>query len=106
MLNGILDEGLQKDHNVQVKRHPGATTRDIMDYVRPDIRKKPDCIVIHAGTNDHTSQEKPEAINNFREIIEETKRESPDTSIVLSTAVMRKDKQAIDEKVKSSSVKS
>ena len=99
MLNGILDEGLQKDHNVQVKHHPGATTRDIVDYVRPVIRKKPDCIIIHAGTNDLTSQEKPDAINNFREIIEETKRESPDTSIILSTAVMRKDEQAIDKKV-------
>ena len=32
-------------------------------------------------------------------IIEEAKLESPDTSIVLSTAVMRKDKQAIDKKV-------
>ena len=99
MLNGILDEGLQKDHNVQVKRHPGATTRDIVDYVRPVIRKKPDCIIIHAGTDDLTSQEKTDTINNFREIIEETKRESPDTSIVLSTAVMRKDKQAMDKKV-------
>ena len=99
MLNGILDEGLQKDPNVQVKRHPGATTRDIVDYVRPVIRKKPDCIIMHAGTNDLTSQEKTDTINNFREIIEETKRESPDTSIVLSTAVMRKDKQAMDKKV-------
>ena len=99
MLNGILDEGLQKDHNVQVKRHPGATTRDIVDYVRPVIRKKPDCIIIHAGTNDLTSQEKPDTVSNFRKIIEEAKLESPDTSIVLSTAVMRKDKQAIDKKV-------
>ena len=38
MLNGILDEGLQKDHIV--KRHPGATTRDVVEYVRPVIRKK------------------------------------------------------------------
>ena len=99
MLNGILDEGLQKDHNVQVKRHPGATTRDIVDYVRPVIRKKPDCIILHAGTNDLTSQEKTDTTNNFREIIEEAKRVSPDTAIVLSTAVMRKDKQAMDKKV-------
>ena len=73
MLNGIFDVGSQKDHKVQVKRHPGATTRDIVDYVRPVIRKKPDCIIIHAGTNDLASQEKPDTINNFREIIEETK---------------------------------
>ena len=39
MLNGFLDDKLQKDHNVQVKRHPGATTRYIVDYVRPVIKK-------------------------------------------------------------------
>ena len=44
-------------------------------------------------------KKKPDTLNNFREIIEETKLESLDTSIVLSTAVTRKDKQAIEKKV-------
>ena len=32
-------------------------------------------------------------------MIEDVKRDSPETVIVLSTAVMRKDKQAVDKKV-------
>ena len=31
--------------------HPGATTDDIIDYVRPTARKKPDMIIIHTGFN-------------------------------------------------------
>ena len=31
IINGILDESLQKDHKVRVKRYPGATTRYIVD---------------------------------------------------------------------------
>ena len=99
MLIGILDKGLQKDHNVQVKRHSGATTRGTVDYVRPVIRKKPDFIIIHAGTNDLTSRDKIDTLNNFCEIIEQIKNDSPGTSIVLSTVVMRKDKQSIEKKV-------
>ena len=106
MLNGIMDEGLRKDHNVQVKRHPGATSRDIMDYVRPIIRKKPDCIIIHAGTNDLTSRDKIDMLNNYSEIIEQAKNDSPGTSIVLSTIVTRKDKQFIEKKVSVSALNS
>ena len=39
MLNGIYEEGMQKDHNVKVKPHSGATSRDIIDYLKPVVRK-------------------------------------------------------------------
>ena len=35
-----------------MRSHPGATTDDFIDYVRPTIRKKPNLIIIHSGTND------------------------------------------------------
>ena len=69
MLNGIFDEGMQKHHNITIKRHPGATTRDKVDYVKPVIRKKPDCMIIHAGTNDLTNIEGVNTIENFKMII-------------------------------------
>ena len=99
MLNGIYEEGMQKDHNVRIKPHSGATTRDIVDYLKPVIRKKPDCIIIHAGTNDLTSKDQIDTVQNFNTMIEDVKRDSPESVIVLSTAVIRKDKQAMDKKV-------
>ena len=92
-------EGMQKNHNVHIERHPGATTLDIMDHVKSVIRKKPDLIIIHAGTNDLTCKEEIDTVVNLSSIIEEARRVSPETKITLSSIVVRKDKQAMEKKV-------
>ena len=46
--------GISKNDQVQVKKHPGATTDDIIDYIKPTIRQKPDMVIINSGTNDLT----------------------------------------------------
>ena len=37
-----------------MRPHPGATTIDIRDYIKPELRQKPDVVLIimHCGTND------------------------------------------------------
>ena len=37
--------------SMKVRSHPGATTEDIVDYVKPIARKKTKMSVIHTGTN-------------------------------------------------------
>ena len=49
-------EGMQKDDNVKIKPHSGATKRDIIDHLKLGIRIKPDYIVIHVETNDVTGK--------------------------------------------------
>ena len=67
MLNSINEEGLSDDrYNVKVKNHSGATTEDICDYIKPEVRKKPDIIIVHAGTNDITSSTK--SFENYKNI--------------------------------------
>ena len=47
---------LSKNNNfVNVRFHPGTTTEDIVDFIKPVIRKKPDAAIIHARTNDLTN---------------------------------------------------
>eukprot|EP00112_Aurelia_sp_Birch-Aquarium-sp1_P013475 Seg2862.5 transcript_id=Seg2862.5/GoldUCD/mRNA.D3Y31 product="hypothetical protein" protein_id=Seg2862.5/GoldUCD/D3Y31 len=41
ILNGLEEAGMQKDHNVKVRAHSGATTRDIVDHIKPVVRKRP-----------------------------------------------------------------
>ena len=53
--------------------------------------------MIYSGTNDLTPG--IDTIGNIKSAIEETRQESPDTEIVLSTVVIRKDKQALDKKL-------
>ena len=37
--------------NVKVISHPGATTEDLLDYVKPRAPKKPKMLILHTGTN-------------------------------------------------------
>ena len=52
MVKLITDPGISKNDRVQVKTHPGATTNDIIDYIKPTICQKPDIVIIHSGMND------------------------------------------------------
>ena len=57
MLNGIQEKELNKnaDINIKIRKYPGASSTDILNYIKPSLRKNPDQIVIHPGTNDLTS---------------------------------------------------
>ena len=53
MLRYQIPKFLSKNNSfVNVRFHPGTTTKDIVDLIKPVIRKKPDAFIIHAGTND------------------------------------------------------
>ena len=88
---------MQRNHNVRVRAHSGATSRDIVDHIKPASRKQPGCIIIHVGTNDLTNG--VDAIQNLKMAMEEAKKESPNTDFALSTITIRKDKQVLDMKV-------
>ncbi len=53
ILNGL--SGLKR-HNVKIRAHSGATSLDIKDHIRPILRRKPDCVLVHCGTNDLTKK--------------------------------------------------
>ena len=62
------------DHaNVKVSSHPGATTKDLIDYVKPIALKKPKMLVIHTGRNDlpndmNTIKKLKTVVQSIREI--------------------------------------
>ena len=43
---------------VRVRNHPAGTKEDICDYLKPEIRKKPDVVIIYTETNDLTNNSK------------------------------------------------
>ena len=51
MIKHVNGREVSRDNSVKIRCHPGATTDDIIDYVRPTVRKKLDIIIIYAGTN-------------------------------------------------------
>ena len=48
MVKHITGSVISKNDQVQVKAHPGATTDDTIDYVKPTIRQKPDIAIAHS----------------------------------------------------------
>ena len=55
ILKNITGSGLSKDHTVKIRPHPGVTTIDMIDYIKPELRHKPDIVILHCGTNDITN---------------------------------------------------
>ncbi len=54
LLNGLEEKKMKRNHDIQIRAHPGASSLDISDHIRPDLRRNQDCIIMHAGTNDIT----------------------------------------------------
>ena len=42
---------LNKKHQIKVRCCRGATVEDMFDYVKPILKRKPDYVVLHVGTN-------------------------------------------------------
>ena len=71
---------------VNVMKHPGSTTDDLVDYVRPVTGNKPDVIIMHVGTNDLT-----QGVNTMSKVIQEI--DSPrNTQLYFSSIVQGADK--------------
>ena len=51
------DEMSSVNNAVNVMKHSGSTTDDMVDYARPVSCKKPDVIIMHIGTNDVTKDQ-------------------------------------------------
>ena len=54
MMKGLAEWGVSKDHNVKVRPQTGCATEDTEDHIKSILRKNPDVIIIHSGTNDVT----------------------------------------------------
>ena len=59
MVNGIQEKGMNKDSNmiIKIRKYPGVSSTDILDHIKPSLRKDPDQILIHAGTNNLTNDQ-------------------------------------------------
>ena len=51
----LTGPGISKKNLIKIKTNPGATTEDIIDYIKPSIRKRPDFLLVHSVTNDFTN---------------------------------------------------
>ena len=67
LLNNINARGISKHEKIKVLNHLGATSEDLKDFINPTIRRKPNIVVMHIGTNDIT--ENIDTISNLQNIV-------------------------------------
>ena len=84
---------MSKDNNkVKVATFPGCTIRDMRDHIKPILRKKPDQLIIHVGTNSLRESESPSACSDeIINLVSPIKRDATDTDVVLSSLTARSD---------------
>ena len=90
---------VSRDNSVKIRCHPGATTDDIIDYVRPTARKKPDMIIIHTGTND--IQNKVNTLQKVRKVITTIKEiDVNNKNQIAFSSIIHRDDQDFEEEIK------
>ena len=71
ILNSMNEKGLSKSHSVNVKSYPGATSEDILDKINNLLKVKPDCLLVHVGTNDLTNN--MNLLNSVKKMVKKVK---------------------------------
>ena len=99
LLNGVQEKGMNKDSNmiIKVRKYPGATSTDILDHIRPTLRKEPDQILIHAGTNDIANDQN--YLKNVKKIVKLVRETCKNTKLCFSSLICRTDAEDLNEKV-------
>ena len=67
MIKHVNGREVSRNNSLKIRCHLGANTDDIIDYLRPTARTKPDTIIIHTGTND--IQNKVNTLQKVRKVI-------------------------------------
>ena len=97
IIKNISGTGISRTNTVKIRPHPGATTADICDYIKPELPHKPDVVIIHCGTNDIENE-----INTIKKIkklvkeIDEYDKQTP-PKVVISSLIKRYDKDFNDD---------
>ena len=90
--------------NVTVKSFSGATVDDMSDFLTPTIRKHPDKLIIHAGTNDIRKSDPKTVADKITDLSKQFKKDSGNTEIVISSLVVRTDGRELAKKVKQTNI--
>ena len=79
-----------REEKVVVKHFSGSRTEDVKTYIQPPLKRDPDRIIIHVGTNELRSSQDPETI--AKTIIDIEKNSTTNKNeILVSSMVPRRD---------------
>ena len=98
-LKYLQSHKMSKNSQVKIATFPGCTTQDMKDHIKPLLRRNPDEIIIHVGTNSLRSSNTPrECAVELIDLAEAVSSESS-AMISISGLINRSDDEALPCKV-------
>ena len=85
-----------KQNRVVINSFPGATTDDMMDHINPVIRKKPNRIILHVGTNNLNTDEANVVTEKMCNVCQHIEDNHPECEIAISELTPRRDSPILD----------
>ena len=64
---------------VTVKSFSGATVDDMKDFIKPILRKKPEKLILHFGTNDLRNTDPKAVADNVSNLVQSINHRCPDS---------------------------
>ena len=93
MINHLDEQRLSTSvkKTVKVRSFPGSTVEQMYKNVGPLLKKKPDVIFLHVGTNDAVKKTSDNIIDDILKLKHFIELQLPDTKIIISCPIMRTD---------------
>jgi hypothetical protein len=96
MLNQLDEKRLSKNgKNVKVRCFSGSTIADMYYYLYPLLRKHPEYLVLHVGTNDCVTHTSDRVLDDLLQLKRHIELKVPGIKVILSQPIMRYDNDAI-----------
>ena len=91
MLSGINEFRLSTKRNVKVRSFPGALIDDMYDYVKPLLKKRPDRIILHIGTNNCLNEPSRQILDKILKLKSFIELNLPSCKVIISNLIQRTD---------------
>lgn len=85
-----------KDNHVVVRPFPGATADDLKDYIKPLLRRKPNSMILHIGTNNLRNDIPSAVTDKIVEVCESIENALPECKIAVSEITTRQDSSVLE----------
>ena len=89
MIAGLREAKLSRNRKVKIRFFPGAKMKDFYYYLVPLLKKKPDNIIIHFGTNDAPYKNEDEIYKELKSIKDFINKRHPSCKVYISAPVLR-----------------
>ena len=96
-IGGLWNWG-KPNYHVKVNKYGGGTSADMVDLAEMSLRREPDALIVHSGTNDFDA--KINTKNQLQRVIAKARGKNADIKIGISAICLRVDRPEMKTKVK------